>query len=574
MKSSNVPLKLQDIPDLAEYDVVVAGAGAAGMAAAVFAAIEGSKVLLIESTQYVGGTSALSGGTTWVPLTRLGKQLNPTDTYDKVLTFLDAAIGNHASKAQREAFLKAGPEAIHTLLDKTDVDFRPCAYHPDYMADLPEATVNGRALEPLPYNTRHLGEALKLIRPTIPEFTVLGGMMINREDINNLLARFKSIKSFAYTVRLFLNFQWDKMRYGQTARSVMGHALIARLLSSAIKSGVDIVTNTNIEELITTSGTVTGVRLRQDEVTRTVNFGGGLVLAGGGFGRGQKKRDAFLPEGTSSFSPSAPGHTGALHDLALSVGAVYGKGEDQSAFWAPVSVRERKDGSTAVYPHFVFDRSKPGTLCVGMDGKRFVNESTSYHEFGKAMLAGGKSTNTAFIVCDAKAIAKYGLGIVRLGGDKLGPYLKDGYLIEGKSLDDLAQKMGVSSGALKSSVEHINNAADTGEDTQFNRGSTVYQKANGDAAHGPNPTLGRLDTAPFFAVKLYPGDIGSAKGLVGDVHARLLREDGSVVDGLYACGNDLHSIMGGKYPGPGITIGPGMVFGYLAAQHAAKRATQ
>jgi len=556
--------------------VVVAGAGAAGLAAAVFAALENCKVLLVESTEYIGGTSALSAGTCWVPLTRLGKTLNPDDTYEKAITFLDAAVGKHASRAQRQCFLRAGPKAIHTLLDKTDVDFRGCDYHPDYLADLPDASVNGRALEPLAYNTRHLGKALNLLRPPIPEFTVLGGMMVNREDVNHLLARFRSLKSFAYTIRLVVNYLWDKAVYGRTARSVMGHALVARLLSSALKLGVDVVTNCTVKELLTTSGAVTGVQLQQaanlGQKTRRVTAKAGVILAGGGIGQGSEKRTAFYPEGISSFSPTAPGHMGILLDLAISVGAIYGTDQDQAAFWAPVSVRKRKDGTTAVFPHFVFDRGKPGTLCIGMDAKRFVNESVSYHEFGAAMLAGGETTSTAYIVADTRAITKYGLGIVRPGGNNLRPYLADGYLTCADSLTALAQKLGVDVDALQASVRQMNDAAIAGVDKVFNRGSNAYQINNGDPGHGPNPTLGRLDTAPYYAVKLYPADIGSAKGLIGDEQARLLRADTSVIDGLYACGNDLHSVMGGVYPGPGITLGPGIAFAYLAAKHAAGRA--
>ncbi len=565
---------LSSISDDASYDVAVMGTGAAGMAAALFAALKGAKVLLIESTEYVGGTTALSGGTTWVPLTRYAKDTSTEDSFEKVANFLDLSVGDHAPKAMREAFLKAGPEAIHTLVDNTDVGFRACAYHPDYLADLPNATTNSRALEPLPYTTRHLGKHLKLLRPPIPEFTVLGGMMINREDIGHLLNRFQSPKSFLYTVKLVMRYAYDRVFHGSTARSVMGHALIARMLSSVIKLGVHLSVNTDTLSLDHHEDGSSTLVLKQGNSRKRVLIKGGVILASGGFGRDAKKRKAFYPDGTPDYSPAAPGHFGAMHSLVETLGAYYGDKEDQAAFWAPVSLRKRPDGSTAVFPHFVFDRSKPGTVCVDQQGKRFVNESESYHRFGKSMLEQNTTANPCYIVTDAKAITKYGLGIVRLGGDDLRPYLKDGYLIEGKSVTELAQKLGVDAQNLADSIEQINRAAITGVDEQFNRGSTLYQRANGDPEHKPNPTIGAITTAPFYAVRLYPADIGTAKGLMADPNAQLIRADGSSIQGLYACGNDLNSIMGGTYPGPGITIGPGIVFGYLAANHATQRAQQ
>lgn len=563
---------LASLADQANYDVIVLGTGAAGMAAALFASLAGSTVLLVERTEYVGGTTALSGGTTWVPLTRYLSQTSTEDNFDKVVTFLDAAVGEHSPRAMREAFLTAGADAIHSLVDNTKVAFRACAYHPDYLADLPGATVNGRALEPLPYNAGHLGINLKLLRPPIPEFTVLGGMMVNREDINNLLQRFKTPQSFLYTVKLVGRYYRDKLLHGQSARSVMGHALIARMLDSVLERGIDLTVSTEVTELKSNPDGSVQLSLQQNGVRKQVIAKGGVILASGGFGRDLDKRKTFYPQGTPNLSPAAPGHTGELHKQVMSLGACYSTADGQPAFWAPVSTRKRADGSLAVFPHFVFDRSKPGTVCVDKTGKRFINESRSYHEFGKVMLEGGMTTNPVWIVCDAQALQKYGLGMVRLGGDDPRPYLADGYLIAANTLDELAQKLKVPADTLKATIAQMNEAAVSGIDSVFNRGSTVYQRANGDATHQPNPTLGPIKTAPFYAVQLHPADIGTSKGLRADTSARLIREDGSVIEGLYACGNDLSSIMGGIYPGPGITIGPGIVFGYIAAQHASQRA--
>ncbi|MGB0662011.1 MAG: FAD-binding protein [Mangrovicoccus sp.] len=419
-----------------------------------------------------------------------------------------------------------------------------------------------------------MGQIRNTIRPPIPEFTVLGGMNIDRVDIGHLLNRYKSATSFTHVAKIVTRYMRDRAVYGRHTRLVMGAALVGRLLVSALDLGVDLIRSTEVKSLDSTQDAVSGLVLQSGETRRSVAVSGGVILATGGFGRSQSRRAEYLPEALQADSPSAPGHTGRLHDLAEDLGAVYGQGNDQNAFWAPCSTKMRADGSKAVFPHFVLDRSKPGTVCVDQKGRRFVNESRSYHTFGKEMLNGGADTATAWIITDAKAIAKYGLGMVHPGGDDLKPHLAEGYLIEAYSVAELAQKTGTDQAALQASLDDITNAAAKGEDTSFGRGTTPYQQHNGDATLAGNPTLGPVSTPPYYAIKLQPADIGTAKGFAADCSARLLRADGSVIEGLYAVGNDLHSIMGGTYPGPGITLGPGIVFGSLAGRHASARATQ
>jgi succinate dehydrogenase/fumarate reductase flavoprotein subunit len=261
--------------------------------------------------------------------------------------------------------------------------------------------------------------------------------------------------------------------------------------------------------------------------------------------------------------------------FGASIGVQGGNRATTPAFWAPVSLRRRPDGTQAVFPHFVMDRAKPGMVTVNQAGRRFVNESTSYHLFALAMqaVADGANSVPAYLICDADALRRYGSGMVRPGGKGLAPFLADGYLTEADSLAELAQKLDIPADTLSATVARFNQMAADGVDTDFHRGETAYQQNIGDPAwSGKNPNLGPLKTAPFYAVRLYPGDIGASTGLVCDDHARVLDASGQPIAGLYAAGNDMNSIMGGVYPAPGITIGPALVFGALAATHAVRRA--
>jgi succinate dehydrogenase/fumarate reductase flavoprotein subunit len=564
---------LDDLQDQEAFDLVVVGAGGAGLSAALFAALDGAKVLVVERTEWVGGTTAWSAGTTWVPGSHHAAQVNPNDTLDDARRYLDNAVGERTSAAVRNAFLAHGRAAVERMEAHTHVQYRPYPKHPDYIFDLGGSTLNGRALEPLPFDGRLLGELFGLLRPPIPEFTVIGGMMVDRTDINHLLGMTDSWASFKHAVKIVWRHALDRLRYPRGTRLVMGNALVARLLYSLSQHRqVTLALNTSLESLGNASSSgARSVTLRQGNLQRQVLARGGVVLASGGFNRSPALRAAMLPDVPAQWCPAAPGHTGEAHSVAQKLGAQYGQGALSNAFWAPVSLRRRADGSTAVFPHFVMDRAKPGMITVNQRGERFVNESTSYHLFGLAMQAAHKNSSAipAYLVCDAAALRKYGLGMVRPGGKGLAPFLADGYLTAGATLAELAARLGVDVAGLERSVAQNNQYAATGVDPDFNRGATAYQQNLGDAAHsGPNPTMGPIGQAPFYAVKLYPGDIGAATGFATDEHARVLGADGQVLPGLYAVGNDQHSIMGGTYPAPGITIGPGLVFAFLAARHA------
>ncbi len=566
---------LKGLNDGSEFDLVVIGAGGAGLSAALFAAIDGAKVLVVERTEYVGGTTAWSAGTTWIPGSHHAAQVNPSDTMAEVTTYLNHAVGEQAPAALRQAFLMHGAEAVSKIEAHSSVKFRPYPKHPDYISDLPGSTLNGRALEPLPFDGRLLGDLFPLLRPPIPEFTVLGGMMVDRTDINHLLAMTKSWSSLKYSVRIVLRHLSDRLSHARGTRLVMGNALVGRLLHSLSQhKNVTLALQTSVDTMERGAGCrVVSLRLSSATGKVHVHAQKGVVLASGGFNRDPILRAQKLPGIPADWCPGAPGHTGEALALARSLGAVEGQGAQSPAFWAPVSLRQRPDGSTAVFPHFVMDRAKPGMITVNQAGERFVNESTSYHLFALGMQAAHQAV-PAFMVADAKALRKYGMGMVRPGGKGLAPFLADGYLTEAASLQELAKKLGISASGLAKAVADNNAFAQNGVDSQFQRGETAYQQNIGDAAAGGrNPNLGAIIEAPFYAIKLYPGDIGAAQGLLTNEHAQLFNAHGQVIAGLYAVGNDMNSIMGGVYPAPGITIGPALVFASLAVKNALAEAS-
>ncbi len=562
--------RLDVISDDATYDLIVIGAGAGGMSAALFAALKNQKVLLVERTEFVGGTSALSAATVWIPNSQHATKVAADDSPEKVSKYLDGVVGNRSSAAMREALLRSGPAAIATLEASTDVKFHPYPTHPDYEQQIDGASMRGRALEPLPLDGRALGAALQHLRAPIPEFTLFGGMMVDRTDINHLLGLTNSLKSFAHSAKILARYGVDRLSGPRGSRLVMGNALIGRFLLSLQKRGVEILTQTSVQKFIVENGAVKGVVLEGGGVTRNIRATKGVVLAAGGYGRHKTRRAEMLHDPAPQLSPAAPGHTGEMQDLALELGARFGEGNLDNAFWAPVSTRTRADGSTAVFPHFVLDRSKPGTVCVTQAGRRFVNESESYHVFARAMFDSHRTTPTipCFIITDRAGLRKYGLGMVRMGTRNLQPYLADGYLVEGATVAALATKLSIDPAALEATIAAMNTYARTGIDTEFGRGTTAYHHNNGDASHTPNPTLGAIATAPFYAVRLLPGDIGAATGLVINEWAQVVRASNQPIPGLYACGAEANSIMGGTYPGPGITLGPAITFGYRAVEHA------
>ena len=552
-------------------DLVVLGAGAGGMTAALTAAVLGFDVLLVEKTAEIGGNTARSAGSLWVPNTRHSPPGN--DSFEKALAYLRATVGNRLPESLARAFLAAAPEMVAFLEDNTAVALRAYPYHPDYIATAEGATLKGRVLEALPFDGAVLGRDFTRLRPPLPEFTLLGGMMVNRADINHLLNAFGSTASLRHAAGLLLRHARDRLRFARGARLVMGNALAGRLFHSLLQRGVSILYETQCRSLLERQGGVEGAILRTPDGDMTVHSRRGVVLATGGFSLHPDLRAQLMPQPLPTHTPLIDSVTGDGIALGEHAGGALGREHANNSFWAPVSVRRRRDGSSAVFPHFVLDRGKPGLIAIDGAGRRFVNEATTYHRFAEAMYAAHESAPAipCHFICDDRFIRTYGLGMVRPRGIGLRRAIAEGYVTTASSLDALARALGVPPGALADTVARHNGFAAIGVDLDFAKGEDAYQRNLGDPDHAPNPCIGALETPPFHAIKVYPGDIGASAGLVTDAFARVLRADGPPIDGLYACGNDMSSIMAGSYPGPGVTIGPAMTFGYIAARHAAAR---
>jgi succinate dehydrogenase/fumarate reductase flavoprotein subunit len=554
-----------------EVDLLIAGAGPAGMTAALVASLEGLDVLICEKTDQVGGTGSTSAGTLWIPGNSQSIAAGFYDSAAEAERYLDALIPSLANRHLRTAFLQTGPAAIDYLSTRTDVQFVPCGKHPDYRSNMPGAALTGRAIVPQAFDGRLLGDDFKRIRAPIPEFMLLNGMMVGKEDIPRMIGRFQSIANFVHAAKLVLRYWTDRLRYPRGTRIMMGNALIARLFYSLRKRNVPILYNATIVGLTGDRSAVTGARIAMGSKQIEVHARKGVVLATGGYAHNKEFRAAFMPQPVPVHSLSHKDNTGDGIAIGQNLGARIAPDEHlQSGLWTPVSIVKRKDGSTGLYPHLALDRAKPGLIAVNSAGRRFVNEAASYHDFVEGMFDSQPDVPSipAYLICDANFIRKYGLGAVYPGASNLARIERTGYVFKGETLDELAGKISVDAKTLRETVARYNTFAETGVDIDFGKGETELNRFNGDASHEPNPCVGPLLTAPFYALAVWPADIAVSTGLSTDTDARVLGTDGAPIPGLYACGNDMASLMSGAYPGPGTTLGPGVVFAYRAAMHA------
>ena len=563
------------MPQNLACDLVVVGSGAAGLATAITAKKRGLDVMVLEKEPVFGGTTALSGGVLWIPLGPHGRQQNPADTLDAVRTYMRQETGAFYDEAAIEAFLENGPKMVEFFERETETQFVPTMY-PDYHPNVDGGVNIGRSILAAPYDIRGLGKDMARLKPPLATITFIG-MMFNSSnaDLKHFFQATKSLTSFVYVARRLVTHLKELLLYRRGIQVTSGNALAARLAASALKLGIPIKTSSPVREVVMQDGRATGVRVKAEGGDFTISARHGVVLACGGFPQDVKRIAQAYPHvkrGGEHLSPTPLSNTGDGVNMAEALGATVDIRFKDSAAWMPVSRVPYGNGEFGVFPHLL-DRYKPGVIGVLRNGHRFTNESNSYHDVGAALTRAceGQKETAMWLVCDKTTLGKYGLGFVKPAPMPLGSHLRNGYLVKGETLAELAKNAGIDAATLEATVAAYNVGAARGEDPAFHRGSTAFNRYLADPAHQPNPCVAPVAQGPFYAVKVVMGDLGTFDGIKTSVVGEVLKRDGTAIEGLYAVGNDRASIMGGNYPGAGITHGPNMSFGFVTGNHIADK---
>ncbi len=551
-----------------QVDLVIIGSGAAGLSAAVTAQAQGASVLVLESSDQIGGTTALSEGMIWAPNTAEARNLADAPNSDAeekaALAYLRATAGNRFDEARAAAYLRAVVPMLALIGRQSGLQFVLNRGSRDYVPDAEGATLGRRALNPVPVDARGMPRALfAQLRPPLGTMMLFGGMSIASRDLHHFqnVAR-RAVSALVVARRIGAYLRDRLLGWPRGTQLANGGAIVAALAQAVDRAGGRIQTGATVQRLLLRDGAVVGVDLGD----RLVTARHGVILANGGLTT--VAADRHTPMGHVPLPPKTPGPS--LDDLLADLGVTADLSVSQPVLWAPASVVPASLPRAGGWPHFS-DRAKPGVICVGPDGSRFANEAMVYHDFVPRLIevwGNHPDGPHAWIVTDHASLRRYGLGPIGPFPVRLGPYLRAGYLLKGRTFADLAGCMGVDAERLTTTVARFNDHAVRGIDPDFGRGLSVYDRGNGDPAHGPNPTLGPLTRAPFYAIRIQTGDIGSFIGLKTDASGRVLAADGSVVSGLWAAGNAASPMTGGTYAAAGLTIGAAMTFGYVAALDA------
>jgi succinate dehydrogenase/fumarate reductase flavoprotein subunit len=556
-----------------ECDVLIAGSGAGGLATATVAASLGLRVIVIEKADQLGGTTALSGGFLWLPGNPVSRRIGVTDSVEAARTYLLYETGKYFDAERVDAFLEAIPEAITFYEDCTPLAFEVALGFPDYHAEAPGGLAGGRSILAKELNGALLGSGLNRLRSPLPELKFAGMTIGTGPDLRHFSNATRSLRSAAYVVRRLMRHWVELSLYRRDARLTNGQALAGRLLLGALSAGADIRTSAAVKSIIVESGRVCGAVVDAADGETEIRTRRGVVLATGGFPHDLILRARLFPHerlGSGHLSPAPVTNTGDGLRMAGEVGGALVLDLPNAAAWVPVSKVPRKGGGFGLFPHFI-DRGKPGLIAVRPDGRRFVNEADSYHDFVQGLFAAQQAGDrcNAFLIADRRFLHRFGLGFVKPFPVPFGHHLRSGYLKSGRTIAELAAAAGIDADGLARTVASYNAACLSGVDLEFGKGSRVYNRFYGDPDQTPNPCLAPIETPPFFAVEIHIGDLGTFDGVRTNKHAEVVDETGQPISGLYAVGNDLASIAGGSYPGGGITLGPALIFAYLAARHLA-----
>jgi succinate dehydrogenase/fumarate reductase flavoprotein subunit len=552
-------------------DVLVVGSGAGGLTTAIVAAAEGLRVLVVDKDTHLGGTAARSGGWLYVP-GNPGEAARD-DTPEAAMAYLEAVAGVSLDRSRASAFLAACPPMIEFFTSRTDLEFVYPDKAPDYRMEAPGARSGGRAIFAAPMDARKLGEHRLRIRPAMTEMTVFGVTPQIGEDLEQFVRANRSLASFCYVLGRIGRALWERGLYRRPLYLSNGGALVGGLVKSAADQAVPMWTSAEVRSLSTQDGVVNGAVLATAEGEHRVTATRGVVLACGGISHDVLSRRELYPhdaDENNHFPLVTEGHSGDGRRLAAGVGAAFVSDVTCPAAWAPVSVFKGRGRRRRMFPH-LRGMGLPGIVAVDRHGRRFTNESNSYHDFGQGLLRANahEDGDFAFLVCDALTMHRYGLGYAKPWPMPRLRYRWNGYLIVGRTLERLATKLGIDPDGLTEAIEEYNKYASVGEDPLFHRGRDEYNWFRGDPSHMPNPSLAPVARAPFYATRVQMGDLGAFAGLRTGVHGEVLTDAGVPVPGLYALGSAASSVFGGAYPGYGAMLGPAMAFGYVIGSRLA-----
>lgn len=549
-----------------EYDVVVVGSGAAGMVAALTAAHQGLSTVVVEKAPHYGGSTARSGGGVWIPNNEVLKRDGVKDTPDAARKYLHTIVGDVVPAEKIDTYLDRGPEMLSFVLKHSPLKLCWVPGYSDYYPETPGGKPTGRSVEPRPFDAKKLGPDLKGLEP--PYGKVPMNMVVMQQDYVRLNQLKRHPRGVLRSLKVGIRATWAKA----TGKNLvgMGRALVAPLRIGLRDAGVPVLLNTALTDLYVEDGKVQGIYVRDttvgdDAEPRLIRARHGVILGSGGFEHNEQMRVKYQRAPiTTEWTVGAIANTGDGIVAAEKLGAALELMED--AWWGPTV-------PLVGAPWFALsERNSPGSIIVNMSGKRFMNESMPYVEACHHMYGGrygqgpGPGENIpAWLIFDQQYRDRYIFAGLQPGQRIPSKWLESGVIVKADTLAELAQKTGLPTDALAATVERFNGFARTGVDEDFKRGQSAYDRYYGDPTNKPNPNLGEIKHGPFYAAKMVPGDLGTKGGIRTDVRGRALRDDDSVIEGLYAAGNVSSPVMGHTYPGPGGTIGPAMTFGYLAA---------
>ena len=555
------------MPDI-DTDILVIGSGASGLVAALTAVLHGGRALVIERSHLYGGTSATSGGTIWIPNNHLIGPAGGSDSEAEALQYLRELAAGDVSDARIRTFVTEAPRMLRFLDERAGVRFESLTRYCDYHPELPGGKPGWRSCQALPVRANLLGRDFEALQPPHLCTTAFGRINWTAREAHPLITQGKGARSTF--LRIALKYWLDVGQRWKTPRDrrlTGGNALIAGLMARLKQEGVPLHLSTSLTDFLVEDGRVAGAIVASDGLRQCIRAARGVVVASGGFERNAEMRGRYLPQPTTTaWSAGVPSNTGEPIAAAMRIGVAMHNLD--SAWWAPGFKLADEDRAR---PLFV-ERALPGSIMVDQGGQRFCNEAASYHVTGGIMARrAAMGTAPTWFLFDARYRGKYAIGPLFPGPPKFDAWLRpslSALLRRADSIAGLAGAVGVPPAALEATVARFNGMAQQGRDLDFRRGESLYDRYYGDATVKPNPSLAPLTRAPFYALPIYPCEIGTNGGILADDSGRALATDGTPVAGLYAAGNCAASPMGRSYPAAGATLGSGMTFGYVAARHA------